>query len=144
MSRRFALLFFCFVFFAVITSLRAEEAHDPEFPIIQKAYRQNRLDNQDIMFFNNGDVLKGTVQNDKIAITTTYGKAEIPLRRCVGLLFDGANADSDSVTTVNYNKFTGSIDTRSIEFRIGTSKTELKIRTKEINLGLLPKTRAEV
>ena len=131
------------VVFLLISFTSHGDAPSPKIPPLDSIFGQKRSEKQDVIHFRNNDVLKGEVLNETITVMSPYGKCVIPLRKCAGLSFEGARANTESVITVNYNRITGIVSDRVIKFRIGTSGAPLDIRKEKIRFVLLKRTKDE-
>ena len=112
-------------------------AQTAKLPPLTQVFSQPRSEQEDVIHFRNNDVLKGTVLNETITVMTPYGRCVVPLRKCAGLSFEGARANTEALVTVNHNRLTGIVDDRTIKFRIGTSGAPLEIRKEKIRFVLL-------
>ncbi len=135
--RFFATCASCAVLFAVTVAAQTQ------LPGMSSVFSKSRSTDEDIIYFRNNDVLKGEVLNKTFSVSTPYGECTVPLRRCAGLSFEGARANTEALVTVNYNRITGIIQDRSIQFRIGTSGEPLDIRKEKIRFILLKKSAQE-
>ncbi len=86
----------------------------------------------DVIFFRNGDVLRGRVLNDTLRIYTPYALVGIPLHACEKLLFAGSGGDKDTLSTVNGNRFSGNVVDRTVRFRSSLGKNRWEIRREKI------------
>ena len=114
------------------------EASD-KMPPVTALFDLERSATEDVIYFRNKDVLRGRVLNETVTIATQYGMLKVPLRRCAGLSFEGARANTEAVVTVNFNRITGIITDRVINFEIKSSKTKIPIRKEKIRFLLLQK-----
>ena len=130
------------VWVLVGASLVASAAETPA-PVIGTLFGRQRSEKEDVVYFRNNDVLRGTVVNETVSVNTPYGLLAVPLRRCAGLSFEGARANTEAVVTVNFNRYTGIITDRAIRFRIGTSGTEIQIRKEKVRHVLLKRAADE-
>ena len=112
-------------------------------PVVGSLFGKERSAKEDVVHFRNNDVLRGTVVNKTVSVNTPYGMLTIPLRKCAGLSFEGARANTEAIVTVNFNRFTGIITDRTIRFRIGTSGTEIRIRKEKVRHVLLKRAADE-
>ncbi len=112
-----------------------EAAKKPK--LIETLFDLRRSPKEDVIYFRNEDVLRGHVLSDTVTIATQYGMLKIPLRRCAGLSFEGARANTEAVVTVNFNRITGIITDRVINFQIKSSGTKISIRKEKIRFLLL-------
>jgi len=126
----------------VSTEVRAQEAaKNPT--LVETLFDLKRSAKEDTIYFRNKDVLRGRVLNETVTIATQYGMLKVPLRRCAGLSFEGARANTEAVVTVNFNRITGIITDRVINFQIKSSGTKIPIRKEKIRFLLLQKTANE-
>ena len=126
------------IIFAGLIALSLQAvAQDRTGPILQSVFQQDRSTTEDVVYFRNNDILRGEVLNETITINTPYGMVEIPLRACAGISFEGAQTNTESLVTTNFNRFTGIITDRIIRLRIGTSGAEIEIRKEQIRFILL-------
>ena len=114
-----------------------------KMPPVTALFGLERSATEDVIYFRNKDVLRGRVLNETVTIVTQYGTLKVPMRRCAGLSFEGARANTEAVVTVNFNRITGIITDRVINFEIKTSKTKIPIRKEKIRFLLLQKTANE-
>ncbi|MDX9982423.1 MAG: hypothetical protein RBU25_20550, partial [Lentisphaeria bacterium] len=106
-------------------------------PVIDTVFGLQRPKNEDVVCFRNNDVLRGTVLDETISINTPYGLLAVPLRRCAGLSFEGEQANTETIVTVNFNRYTGIVMDRVIRFRVGESGEEMPIRKERVRQILL-------
>jgi formylglycine-generating enzyme required for sulfatase activity len=111
-----------------------------QLPQVTAVFDITRSDKEDVVYFRNKDVLRGQVLNDGITVATQYGIFSVPLRRCAGVSFEGARTNTEAIVTVNFNRITGIVTDPTINFRIGSSGTEIPIRKEKIRFVLLKKT----
>lgn len=148
-TRRLSILTLVFLIMAMLIApmfFALAEEEQPErktMPVISSLYDKERSEKEDLIYFRNNDVLSGTVLNETISISTPFGDATLPLRKCAGLSFEGAQANTESLITVNYNRLTGIISDRVINFKIGTSGATLEIRKEKVRFILLRKSANE-
>jgi len=107
-------------------------------------FDRERSTTEDVIYFRNGDELRGTVLNDVIVITTPYGDVKLNLRRCAGVSFEGARANTEAIVTVNQNRLTGIVKDRAITFKIGTSGAEIPVRKEKVRCIMLKRTPNEL
>ncbi len=112
--------------------------------ILTTVFDQPRSDKEDVIFFRNRDVLRGTVLNSSLGIDTPYGAANVELRKCAGVSFEGSRANTEALVTVNRNRLTGIISHRTIKFRIGSSGEEIEVRKEKIQFILLQRSANEL
>jgi formylglycine-generating enzyme required for sulfatase activity len=130
--------------FSQILSAKTITTKITKSPQITTLFDQTRSDKDDIIYFRNNDVLRGKIINETISIATQYGKLEIPLRSCAGISFDGTVTNTETVITVNFNRITGIITDRIINFMDGSSGAKIPIRKEKIRFLLLRKTPFEL
>ena len=118
-------------------------AEEAKIPQLGQVFGQARSPKEDVIYFRNKDVLRGRVMNETVSIATQYGTLKIPMRFCAGLSFEGARANTEAVVTVNFNRITGIITDRVINFRIGSSGAKIPIRKEKVRFLLLQKTANE-
>ncbi len=111
--------------------------------LIETLFDLSRPEKEDVIYFRNKDVLRGRALNETVTIATQYGMLTVPLRRCAGLSFEGARANTEAVVTVNFNRITGIITDRVINFQIKSSGTKIPIRKEKIRFLLLQRTANE-
>lgn len=116
-------------------------ARTPE--CITAVFGKNRVD-YDIVYFTNNDVLRGDVLNHSLDITTPYGKLTVPLRQCAGISFEGIRANKELIQTVNFNRITGLISEKRIDFRIGSSGELIHSRKEKIRHIVLKRAAGEL
>jgi len=87
---------------------------------------------EDVIYFRNGDILRGRILNESIRILTPYALVEVPIAACSGVSFDGLEGREDSLFTVNFNRYTGSVVERTLRFRSAHATTDLPIRADKI------------
>ncbi|MDD5092514.1 MAG: formylglycine-generating enzyme family protein, partial [Candidatus Wallbacteria bacterium] len=110
---------------------------------LKTVYQQTRSATEDVIYLRNNDVLRGEVLNQSLSITTPYGEMTVPLRKCAGVSFEGSRANTESLATVNFNRFTGIIRDQVINFRISTSNTVIPVRKEKIKYILFKINEAE-
>jgi len=103
-----------------------------------------RLELEDVIHFNNNDVLRGQVMNADLTMRTPYAEMTIPLRHCAGVSFEGSKTGNEIVATINRDRITGIIEDRMIRFRIGSSGTEIPIRKEKVRYLILRRSPAEL
>ena len=103
---------------------------------IESIYGENRSQESDVVYFRNGDVLRGAVLGYDLTMVTSYGTISVPYKMCVGISFEGAQANSESIITDNLNRFTGLIMGNKINFKIKSSNTIITIRKEKIKFIL--------
>lgn len=129
---------------ALAGSLAMADDTKPKTPLIQQVFDLERSDREDVIYFRNKDVLRGEVLNQSLTVATQYGVLNVPLRRCAGLSFEGARANTEAIVTVNYNRITGIITDNVINFKIASSGTTIPIRKEKVRFVLLRKTPKEL
>ena len=112
-------------------------AEEPVYPKLESVFQLKRSDLHDTIYFRNKDVLQGEVLNTDLVIATQYGMLKVPLRNCAGISFEGAQANTEAIVTTNYNRITGIITDRIINFRIKSSGVEIPVRKEKIRYVLL-------
>jgi formylglycine-generating enzyme required for sulfatase activity len=118
------------------------EASD-KMPPVTALFDLKRSASEDVIYFRNKDVLRGRVLNETVTIATQYGMLKVPMRRCAGLSFEGARENTEAVVTVNFNRITGIVTDRVINFESKSSETKIPIRKEKIRFLLLQKTANE-
>lgn len=113
-------------------------------PTIGSLFGHERPDTEDVIYFTNNDVLRGTVLDEYITISTPYGIIRASLRKCAGISFEGSTANAEAVVTVNFNRFTGIIDNRVIRFKIGSSGETIEVRKEKIKHIVLKRVADEL
>ena len=103
----------------------------------------DRPEHKDVIYFRNGDVLRGEVLNESLSIITPYALIALPLRTCAGVSFQDSGSNSKTLITVNFNRITGTFVDRTIRFQSSLSKTPAEIRIEKINRILLHRTPGE-
>ncbi len=119
------------------------QAADVTSPAVSSVFGQERSSGEDVIHFRNNDVLRGKVLNETLEIATAYGDVKVELRKCAGVSFEGARANTESIVTVNWNRLTGIIKDRTIRFQIGSSGAEIPVRKEKVRFVLLKKSPAE-
>lgn len=122
---------------------QSESAQSTGLPALKTVFSLERSEKEDVIHFRNNDVLRGKVLNETITVMTPYGQCAVPLRKCAGLSFEGARANTEAVVTVNHNRLTGIVNDRVIKFQIGTSGAPLEIRKEKIRFVLLKREKDE-
>lgn len=112
-------------------------------PAVHTVFGLQRPKNEDVVCFRSNDVLRGKVLNETISINTPYGLLAVPLRRCAGMSFEGEQANTETIVTVNFNRYTGIIMDRVIRFRVGESGEEMQIRKERVRQIHLQQTEGE-
>ena len=107
-------------------------------------FERERSTTEDVIYFRNTDELRGTVLNDVIEISTPYGDVKLNLRRCAGVSFEGARANTEAIVTVNQNRLTGIGKDRVIIFKIGTSGEEIPVRKEKVRFIVLKRALGEL
>lgn len=116
---------------------------DSKMPIIMKLFGYDRSLKEDIVYFRNGDELRGTLIDNAIGIVTPYGNVDVQLRRCAGLSFEGSSVITEQIVTVNFNVFSGIISNKTVKFRIGSSGEIMDVRKEKIKYVLLKQVPGE-
>ncbi len=129
---------------ALASGLAMADDTKPKTPLIQQVFDQQRSVREDVIYFRNKDVLRGEVLNESLTIATQYGLLQVPLRRCAGLSFEGARANTEALVTVNYNRITGIITDNVINFKIASSGTTIPIRKEKVRFVLLRQSPKEL
>jgi formylglycine-generating enzyme required for sulfatase activity len=114
-----------------------------KMPPMAAVFDIDRSAKEDVVYFRNKDLLRGEVLNQTLTISTQYGQLTIPVRRCAGLSFEGARANTEAVVTVNFNRITGIVNDRVIHFKIGSSGETIPIRKEKVRFVLLQRTPEE-
>ncbi len=116
------------------------------FPIapLESVFDLPRPDGEDVVYFRNGDILRGQVLNERIAVATQYGMLSFPIRQCAGLSLEGTGTSTEEVVLVNFNRVTGIVSDRAIRLRVGPSGTEIPIHKEKIRFVLLEKRPQEL
>jgi formylglycine-generating enzyme required for sulfatase activity len=96
------------------------------------AFPEGSSEKEDVIFFRNGDILRGRILNESLRILTPYALVDVPLPACAGVSFNGPEGEADSLFTVNFNRFTGKVVERTLRFRSAHARTELMIRKEKI------------
>ncbi|NUN97050.1 MAG: hypothetical protein HUU16_12820, partial [Candidatus Omnitrophica bacterium] len=125
----------CLVLVLVPTSARGA--------LITSIFGKQRLSDQDVIYFTNGDVLRGEATNREITLLTPYARVALPLRKCAGFSLEGSETLGEKVVAINGDSFSGIIEDRLITFRIGGSGAEVPIRKERIRLLLLRRSALE-
>lgn len=135
----FALVFMiCMAWIAPAMSLQNS------MPTIGTLFGYERPDKEDVVYFRNNDVLRGTVIDEFITIATAYGDVKVAVRKCAGISFEGSTANTEAVVTVNFNRYTGIIGNRIIRFRIGSSGEVIEVRKEKIKYIMLKRAPDEL
>jgi len=87
---------------------------------------------QDVVYFRNGDRLRGRVLNKALRIYTPYALVRVPLPACAELSFPGAEEGAGTLTTVNHNRLTGDLVDRTVRFRPWLSAESWEIRRERV------------
>lgn len=119
-------------------------ARAPDMTPLRTVFEKERSEDCDVILFRNKDVLRGTILNESLGISTPYGEVRVVLRRCAGVSFEGSRANTEALVTVNRNRLSGIINDRSIRFRIGSSGQEIDIRKEKIKYILLRRVNDEL
>lgn len=106
-------------------------------------FGKQRLSDQDVIYFMNGDVLRGEATNREVTLLTPYAKVSLPLRKCAGLSFEGSETLGEKVVAINGDAFSGIVEDRLFTFRIGGSGAEVPIRKERIRFLLLRRSGIE-
>ena len=140
-------LFFCtsllFLPLSAQQDQSAQKDSSPK-PVMKEVFEKPRPEQHDVIHFRNNDVLRGHVVNEKINIQTQYGLLNIPVRKLAGISFEGARNNTEALVTVNFNRYTGIIPDKVIEFKIASSNTVIKIRKEKIRFVLFQKKASEL
>ncbi|MCP4374621.1 MAG: hypothetical protein GY794_00355 [bacterium] len=135
---RYALLMIMSVVILFGLSARLDAKEITKKPtLIETLFDIERSTKEDVLYLRNKDVLHGRVINETITIATQYGMLKVPLRRCAGLSFEGAKANAEVIVTVNFNRVSGIIIDRVINFQIKSTDTKIAIRKENIRFLLL-------
>ena len=133
------------VFASFVIPLSTADAQESRRPsLLVSVFDKERSDKEDVIYFRNKDILRGTVLNETLGIDTPYGSMKIALRRCAGVSFEGSRANTEAIVSVNRNRITGIIPDRIIRFRIGTSGEEIEVRKEKVQFILLRRMNDEL
>ena len=130
-------VFLLSLLFIICNSIPLWSAED--YPLISTVFQQQRSEKEDIIIFRNKDTLRGQVVNDRLSMATQYGMVNIPVHMCAGISFEGSQNNTETVVTVNFNRFTGIITDKTIKFKHGSSGTVIPVRKEKIRYILLKK-----
>jgi len=114
------------------------------YPKLDSVFQHKRSEIHDTIYFRNKDVLRGEVVNTDLIIATQYGMLKVPVRYCAGISFEGARTNTEAIVTINYNRITGIITDRVLNFRVKSSGIEIPIRKEKIRYVLLKSQPGEV
>jgi hypothetical protein len=112
--------------------------------VVDTVFGLQRPKTEDVVCLHSNDVLRGTVLNETITINTPYGLLAVPLRRCAGLSFEGAQVNTGTIVTTNCNRYTGMVMDRVIHFRLADSGAEIPIRKERVCRILLQQKEDEL
>lgn len=146
-SHYFALIFFIIMTLPIgakETSIGKELDERSKIPHLTKVFDQERSNTEDIIYFRNNDVLRGKILNSTINISTPYGNVPVQTKRIAGASFEGSNSNTETLVTTNWNRFSGIVTDRSLQFKIGTSDAELTIRKEKIRFIIFRKSAEEL
>jgi len=116
---------------------------DGAFPTPLTTLFEWRESAHDVLSLNNGDVVRGRLLGDAIAVITPYGRVEVPTNRCAVISLENRKMNSEAVATTNYDRITGIIDAGALRFRIGGFGPEMTVPKAQIRHILLRKTAAD-
>jgi len=98
---------------------------------------QDRPEREDVVYFRNGDVVRGEVVNRTVRLVTPYAQMDLPVRTCACIRFETAGSSVTTVTTVNDDRLSGILTDRVIRFRSDLSGAPVDIRREKIARILL-------
>lgn len=96
-------------------------------------FEKERSFEDDVIYFRNGDVLRGTVRNRFFNVNASYGSFEIPSDKCAGISFDNQRKGFVIILTVNCNRLSGYQIQNSVVFRLSSSGAEVNIPIQQIS-----------
>ncbi|MCP3941326.1 MAG: formylglycine-generating enzyme family protein [Desulfobacteraceae bacterium] len=99
---------------------------------VLNVFNKERSVNEDIIYFQNGDVLRGNILNKTFLINTSYGSLSIKADKCAGLSYSKTKDSFTTLLTVNFNKITGWQNSKTVQFRIGSFGRKMNIPTEKI------------
>ena len=120
-----------------VRAVRADTDQPDKPPLLTSVFEKQRSEVEDVIYFRNNDILRGTVLNKTLGINTPYGNVSVDLRKCAGVSFEGSRANTEALVTVNRNRLTGIITDRVIRFKIGSSGETIDIRKEKVRFILL-------
>ncbi len=103
------------------------------YPVVVSVFGHQRSKVNDILFFTNGDVMRGQILNESVTIATQYGLIVVPFQFCTGISFINAHDSREVIITSNFNRYSGIITDRMIRFQIGTTGPEITVSKEELN-----------
>jgi len=102
-----------------------------------------RPEREDVIYFRNGDVVRGEVLNRSLQLVTPYSQVDLPVRWCAAVSFETAGSSVSTVITANENRLSGIITDRVIRFQSDLSSTPVDIRREKIDRIILRRTTKE-
>lgn len=111
---------------------------------LPSVFQETRSVDEDVIVLRNGDEVRGQVLNETLEMSTPYGKVILPLRRCAGVSLQGVSTNAETLISVNYNRFAGILQDRTIRLRQKSSGAEREIRKQRIQSLIFKKGDDEV
>lgn len=104
---------------------------DNEYPRLSKVFGQERSEGEDVIYLRSNEALKGEILNKELSLYTPYAFVKLPIDKCAGVSFEASVANTEIVTTVNYNRLSGVLVDRFILLK-DSEGNEQKIRKESI------------
>ncbi len=104
--------------------------------LLETVFHIARSDKDDVIYFRDKTVVRGTVLNETLAISTPYSMVKLDRRKCAGVSFEAARDNRDALVTITGNRLTGILTDRVIRVRIGSSVEEIRFH-KELILYII-------
>ena len=110
---------------------------------LDSVFGQDRSGTEDVINLRNGETISGTILNNAISITTSYGTVKAPVQDCAGVSFEAWGVDVDVLAAVNFNRLSGLISDRTFKIKSANGGAVKAFRKEEIKSIIFKKSQAE-